>query len=264
MHRMQRRSAMMALALALVVGLGAVETRADLVRPAAVLAFPDVASGVHGEVGYTFSATEGSGVLSMRNTPYVFDVGVYAEDKYAITADAAGRRVQSLTVRIDADGNLVADAANKYELFGEVTYDGTTYSGLLLSGTPSAFGSQDLSSLGLTTTDIFDADIVITGGELAELFGGAGAGLYLRFRTDLDQPGQGFTGSFTDSFQSYTPTSFLIPVSDPATPPGGGGTITPQPVPEPASVLLAVAGGLGLRFRRRLQARLLDGCSRTE
>ncbi len=246
MHRMHRLAAIHGLTLALFAGSNPGATRADLVRPSATLSFPDISAGIHGRVDYTAS----TGQLTMTNTPYIFDTSVSAADKYAVAADSNGQLRQTLNLKLDDSGNLLNDPGNSFEIYGKVTFAGTTYDGLLLSGTPTAFGSQDLGAFGISS-DFFDADIVINGGLLATsaLFGASGDGLYLRFRTDLERTTDpAFTGSFGSDFSSFTPTSFLIPMRNVTPLPTGD--VDPPVVPEPASLLLLVAGGMGLALRR--------------
>ncbi len=66
----------------------------------------------------------------------------------------------------NSTGRLIAgDSSNSYELRGTVSAGGKTYGGILLTGVPTAFGWNS------ATTLIFDLNLKITGGSLAQQFG---------------------------------------------------------------------------------------------
>src|SRR3954447_26229315 len=74
---------------------------------------------------------------------------------------------------LDSNGNLKADdPANNYELWGTVTFEGQTFTGLLLKGTPTGFGFLDLNPIGIPEADAFNATLKIESGALKPYFDG--------------------------------------------------------------------------------------------
>lgn len=234
MHRMR---------ISLICSLIAVATtfataRADLIQPSLTRSYPDIAADVNGVVQYNFS--NGSGTFTMRNTPFLLATGPDAAQEFTILPTSDGIRRQSLSVSLDSTGKFVDDSANNYELYGTTTVEGQTFSGLLLKGKPINFGSQDNGSF-----DMFDLEINLTGGALADAFG---SNAYMLIRPELQSS---FTGDFTSNFSAQKATSNTRGSYNPV-----------PPVPEPATWMILIGGGAGLamfnRRRLRVAARELD------
>ncbi|HEX8203085.1 MAG TPA: hypothetical protein VF590_21590, partial [Isosphaeraceae bacterium] len=157
MHRMRHYVVLTGLVWASTT-LFAAQASAGLIRPSASRSFPDIAADINGTVRYTYDSSTQSGRFSVTNTPYLIAGGPEAGKEFAIQPNDDGVRRQVLTVALDINGNIKADdPANNYELWGTVTAGGQTYSGLLLKGTPTLFGSQDLDPVGIPNSDVFDA-----------------------------------------------------------------------------------------------------------
>ena len=84
---------------------------------------------------------------------------------------------------------------NTFQVYGKVVLDGQTYSGLLLQGTPTGFGSQSLKPM-VDGEDLFDMKLQITGGSMADLYG---KNAYMRVTAEANST---FTGVFTTAFSS--------------------------------------------------------------
>ena len=236
MHRM-RHSLTFSLIALLIFTAGSV--RADLIQPNATRAYPDIAADVNGVVNYTYSNT--GGLFTMKNTPFLLATGPNAGDEATILPTSDGVRSQSLSVALDSKGNFVSNAQNNYQLYGTTTVGGQTFSGLLLQGTPTAFGSSDNGQF-----DAFDLGIKITGGSLASAFG---SNAYILIRPELQSS---FTGAFDTNFSAQKATSNTRGNYNPV-----------PPVPEPATWMILIGGGAGLamfnRRRMRQAAARIDG-----
>lgn len=241
MHRMRRLVAMAGLALA---GLPfwADSASAALIKPAAGRAYPDIAGDINGVVQYTYSAANGSGNFHVTNTPYLIAGGPTSAQEYGIVPNENGVRQQIINLTLDKDGNLIAGPSNTYALYGTITAEGQTYSGLLLTGTPKSFGFQDLDSVGVLGSDIFDLEMDVTGGELADFFG---AEAYVRITPELQST---FQGRFDESFSASKATSNTRSYNAPQ----------PFPVPEPTALVILAVGGIGGLIHRR-RHRVLNG-----
>jgi hypothetical protein len=232
MHRMLRYTVMLTLS----AGLWAGATRqasADLLKPGATRSYPDIAADINGQVHYNYDEANNVGVFSVTNTPYLIAGGNSSSSEYSIVPNSSdGIRMQMITVKLDSTGQIVADAGNMYSLYGTINTPTETFSGLLLQGTPTAFGSLDLGNgLGV---DIFDANIDITGGSLAKFFG---ATAYMRITPELEST---FAGSFTEDFSALKATSNTRAYGSPE----------PFPIPEPSAIAVLLAGGLVVVYRR--------------
>lgn len=205
--------------------------RADLIQPNATRQYPDIAADVNGVVNYTYS--DGQGTFTMRNTPFLLATGPDPAQEYTILPTTDGVRQQSMSVALDSTGSFVNSASNSYSLYGTTTIDGQTFSGLLLQGKPTSFGSNDDGAY-----DMFDLGINITGGSLASAFG---ANAYVLIRPELQSS---FTGSFTSDFSAQKATSNTRGNYNPV-----------PPVPEPATWMILIGGGASLALfnRRRLR-----------
>lgn len=228
MHRM-RNSLTYSLIGLLMLSAGLL--RADLIQPNATRQYPDIAADVNGVVNYTYS--DGQGTFTMRNTPFLIATGPDAAQEFTILPTTDGVRQQSLSVALDSTGSFVNSASNSYSLYGTTTIEGQTFSGLLLQGTPSGFGSQDNGAY-----DLFDMSISITGGSLASAFG---SDAYILIRPELQSS---FTGSFASDFTAQKATSNTRGNYNPV-----------PPVPEPATWMILIGGGASLALfnRRRLR-----------
>src|SRR5262249_60605144 len=109
-------------------------------------------------------------------------------------------------------------------LYGTVVLGGKTFQGLLLQATPTAFGAQAGSPA------VFNLDLKVTGGELAEAFGPA---VYMEFQSAVDTT---FDGNFAQSFRTTINSSNTLGYQSPV----------PAPVPEPSTLFVLLAGGVGL------------------
>ncbi|WZO98894.1 PEP-CTERM sorting domain-containing protein [Isosphaeraceae bacterium EP7] len=239
MHRMRSYALKAGLT---VLFLATLTLRADagLIRPAADRAFPDISADINGVQSYVYDPATGTGTFQVTNTPYLIAGEKTLASEYPILPNSAdGVRRQIVSATLDANGQLVADSpTNKYELWGTIVTDKQTYSGLLLSGTPTKFGSQDLGSLGISGTDLYDFELKITGGALKEYFG---KDAYMRIQPELLST---FDGSFTKDFSAVKATSNTRGYNSPK----------PFPVPEPTTLIMLLTCGVGLAFRRKLSA----------
>jgi hypothetical protein len=232
--------------------LSGTEASAGLIMNPAKRSFPDVAADINGTVNYTFDQAANQGTFSVTNTPYLIAVGPGTGSEFVIMPTENGTRRQSLTLKTDSSGNLIQNSGT-YELWGTFTTPLETYTGLLLKGTPTKFGSQDLGSPqtpdavggGFTMTpvggaglvsdsDIFDAEIAVTGGQLAEFFGPTA---YMRITPELEST---FTGKFDTNFTAVKATSNTRGLEP-----------KPIPIPEPTTIAVLLAGGVGLAVRHR-------------
>ncbi len=242
MHRPSRLAGVIALSF-----LGfAPAASADLLRPNDQREYPDISAFANGYQNYAYNAGTGTGVFQLSNSPFLLtngksDAGTY--DESDVTATDAGLKTQTVTAVLDAQGHLVDSPLNSFAIYGKVTVDGQTYSGLLLQGTPTAFGSQTLKPA-VGTEDLFDLKLQITGGAMAGLYG---PNAYMRVTSEANST---FDGVFTTDFSSEKVLTNTHALS----------SLLPQPAPEPTAlyVLLAAGAGLFYRGRRRIAARDLQ------
>jgi len=242
MHRMQRLAVTLGLALAASTFFAA-QAPAALIAPNDSSQFPDLSAGyVSGTINYTAS----TGQLLVSNTPYALALGPTAGVQYDVSATSGGLRNQSIIASINPDGSLNTSGTNLYDLYGNVTVNGVNYSGLLLQGKVTAFGSLDTAmpgNGGIAGTSMFDFNVAVTGGLLASQFG---TSTYIRLTAERWST---FTGSFTQDFSGGKVSSNIRGFMPPS----------PAPVPEPTTlVVLLAAGGAGLWVRHRRQIRRND------
>jgi len=236
MHRMRHFVVLTGLVLASTT-VFTHQASAGLIRPGAGRSYPDIAADINGVVRYTYDSSSQTGIFNMTNTPYLIAGGSSADQEFTIQPNADGVRRQVLTVALDQNGNIRAnDPANNYELWGTVNTGSEIFSGLLLKGTPTLFGAQDLGPVGIPSSDAFDAALNITGGALQRFYG---SDTYIRITPELEST---FTGVFDQDFSGVKATSNTRTYNAPF----------PFPIPEPTTVLLLLAGGVGLvRHHRR-------------
>jgi len=236
MHRMRHFVVLTGFVLASTT-LFTSQATAGLIRPGAGRSYPDIAADINGVVRYTYDSSSQTGTFNVTNTPYLIAGGPGTGQEFTIQPNADGVRRQVLTVALDQNGNIKAgDAANNYELWGTINAGGETFSGLLLKGTPTLFGSQDLDPVGIPNSDVFDAALTVTGGALQRFFG---SDSYIRISPELEST---FVGRFDQDFSGVKATSNTRTYNAPF----------PFPIPEPTTVMLLLAGGVGLvRHHRR-------------
>ena len=144
-----------------------------MLRPNDAREFPDITAFANGYQTYSYNPATQTGVFQLSNVPFLLTsattaTGGFVESNVTVTAESL--RSQTLTAVLDSQGRLVNSPLNSFQVYGTVSVDGQTYTGLLLSGTPTAFGSQTLKPA-VGNEDLFDLTLKITGGTLASLYG---------------------------------------------------------------------------------------------
>jgi hypothetical protein len=217
------------------LALTAPASRAALLHPTDTSQFPDLSAGfVSGTLQYTAS----TGQLAIQNTPYALALGTSSSQQFDVTADGAGQRSQTVDVTLNPNGTVNQSGTNTYDLYGQVTLNGTTYNGLLLSGTPTAMGSLNLAAAPTNVAGeaMFDFDVSVNGGLLASVFGSEA---YIRLTAERWST---FNGSFTQDFSAGKISSNVR----------GYFPSPPVPIPEPTTLVVLIAcGGAGLLRRVR-------------
>jgi hypothetical protein len=216
---------------------------AELIRPKAVRAYPDIAADINGVQTYTYDPSTQTGTFHVKNTPYLLTLSSSKAGETQIRPNADGTRRQVVSLTLDRNGHLVDAPENTYALYGTVVLGGQTFTGLLLEGKPTAFGAQATEAgtgpgstpAGQRGKDVFDLSMKITGGVLAGRFG---QDLYMRISPKADT----FDGQFTRDFSGSAAKS------------NTRGERGSRNVPEPSTLLVMLAGGAGLAlwsYRRR-------------
>ncbi len=220
---------------------------AELIRPRAGRAYPDIAADINGVQTYTFNPTTRTGTFQVLNTPYLIALGPTNQGGTQIQPNGDGTRRQEVNLTLDGNGRLIDTPENHYALYGTVVLGGQRFSGLLLKGKPTAFGARvlrtptELAAAGVANPgrDVFDLSMKITGGALADQFGSE---LYMRIAPKNDT----FDGQFNRDFSGRAARS------------NTRGYHAPRAVPEPSTLLLLLVCGLLLvlwRCRRWLATR---------
>ena len=172
MHRMHRFVFAASMLTMTLVAFGSTAS-ADLLRPKDNREFPDLTAFANGYQNYTYDAASKTGVFQLSNVPFLLTQaknsdGTFDETQVSKTDD--GIQSQTVTAVLDSNGHLVESPLNTFQVYGKVVLGGQTYSGLLLQGTPTGFGSQTLKPT-VDGEDLFDMKLQITGGAMADLYG---------------------------------------------------------------------------------------------
>ncbi len=233
MHRMCHPLAQAFLASILAAAL-APRARAELIRPSADRVYPDVAADINGVQDYNYDPTTRTGRFQVTNTPFLLAMGSRIDDEYNVQPNSEGVRRQTVQLKLDQHGRLIDDPENSYQLYGTVVVGGKTFDGLLLEGTPRSFGAKATRAAGIDDASVYDLDMKITGGKLAERFG---PDAYMRISPEVANT---FDGRFSRSFAGVKAQSNTRAYHAPA-----------APVPEPTPLVLLLACGAGFFYRRR-------------
>jgi hypothetical protein len=218
--------------------------RGDLIRPKTSRTYPDIAGDIVGSQTYTFDPASKTGMFQVTNSPQLITLGPAGNDMMSVKPDREGTLSQTLQLRLNQKGQIVDNPENRFQLYGSVVIGNQMYNGLLLEGTPTAFGVQTESRKTISGTDVFDLNVKITGGKLAQTFGPEA---YFRV---IPQSNSTFQGSFASSFSGGKPLTNLRALQ----------RHLPAPIPEPSPLLvLLTAGGAVMACRLLSQFRLHRG-----
>jgi len=212
--------------------------RADLIRSNPARSFPGIAGDIVGVQTYRYDPITQTGTFEVVNSPHLVTLGPAAKDMFRMLPELDGTLTQFLMMKLDRNGRLVQSPLNRFEIRGKVVIGDRTYHGLLLEGTPTAFGAGVERDPEERKSEVFDLDMRITGGKLAEAFG---TEAYLRI---VPQSNSTFNGQFTADFSSEKPMTNLR-----AKEKGFQAA-----VPEPTVLLTLLTCGAGIvicRLRRR-------------
>ncbi len=215
--------------------------RGDLIRPKTARTYPDIAGDIVGSQTYSFDPASQTGTFQVTNSPQLIALGPTGSDMSSVTPDQDGTLSQTLQLTLNQKGQIVANPENRFQLYGSVVIGNQVYRGLLLEGTPTAFGVQSEPRKSLSGADVFDLNVKITGGQLAQAFGPAA---YFRV---IPQSNSTFQGSFASSFSGEKPLTNLRALQG----------HLPSPIPEPSPLVVLLTAGAGVlvcRLRQRFRS----------
>lgn len=180
---------------------------ADLIRATPGRSFPDIAGDIGGLQKYVYDPATQTGTFTLRNAPHLISLGPSGRDLVPVQPNADGTLYQTLRVKVDRHGRIVDSPLNSFEIWGSVTINDQPFKGVLLRGTPTAFGIAGHDRPAARAQDIFGLNVKIVGGELASAFGSEA---YLRI---VPQANSTFTGEFTSDFSGEEPMTNLLAVA---------------------------------------------------
>ena len=213
--------------------------RGDLIRSRTSRSYPDIAGDIVGSQTYTFDPTSKTGTFQVVNAPQFIALGPNGSDVVNVTPNQDGTLSQKVQLKLDQNGRLVENADNQFQLYGTVVIGNQVYRGLLLEGKPTAFGAQAQNGTLLTSADVFDLNMKITGGQLASAFGPEA---YFRV---IPQSNSTFQGNFETSFSGNRPLTNLRALQG----------HLPAAIPEPSTLVLLLTAGAGLLLSRAWKRR---------
>ena len=144
MQRKLRVSAPMGLLLAVILLAGSRQSaHADLIRAAPGRSFPDIAGDIGGSQTYVYDPATRTGTFALVNSPHLISLGPSVKDLIPLQPNSDGTLYQSLKLKLDREGRLVDSPLNRFEIRGKVMINDQPFEGLLLEGTPTAFGLAD-------------------------------------------------------------------------------------------------------------------------
>jgi hypothetical protein len=177
---------------------------ADLIRAAPGRSFPDIAGDIGGSQTYIYDPATQTGTFALVNAPHLISLGPSVKDLIPMQPNSDGTLYQSLKLKLDHRGRLVDSPLNRFEIRGSVIINDRVYEGVLLEGTPTAFGIAEADRPEVNTPDVFGLNMRIDGGLLANTFG---TEAYLRI---IPQANSTFTGEFTCDFSGEKPMTNLL------------------------------------------------------
>ena len=213
-----------------VAGLSAA-SQADLI-PNLTRVPPDITANF---VSISYDAT--TRWLDVNGAPVAVDFNGVAPPDFDIIDGTTLLATQTIHVKVDAAGHVVADPANSLVITGLIDRPSETFT-TLLTGVPTLIGFETTAG-----GKLFQFEFDVTGGELAPQYGPKG-GVILGAVAYGAHP---FAGNFGSNFNNNgtgNADTFLVPDT--------------VPTPEPATLLL-LAVGAGVPFARRLRRRLAGG-----
>lgn len=205
----------------------------DLIRPQTRRSYPDIAGDIVGSQTYRYDPATKTGTFEVKNSPQFIALEP-AGHMVSVTPNTDGTLSQTLQLTLDQNGKLVPGTSNRFELYGTVVINNQVYQGLLLKGTPTAFGAEARNESSLKPGDVFDLSMRITGGHLASRFGSEA---YFRV---IPQSHSTFQGSFETDFSGDKPLTNLRALKQPA----------PSVLPEPSALVLLLTAVAGVAARR--------------
>ena len=146
--------------------------RGDLIRPKTSRTYPDIAGDIVGSQTYTFDPASQTGTFLVTNSPQLIALGPAGSNMSSVTPDQDGTLSETLQSTLNQNGQIVANPDNRFQLYGTVVIGNQVYRGLLLEGTPTAFGVQSETRKSLSGGYVFDLNVKITGGQLGEIHPG--------------------------------------------------------------------------------------------
>ncbi|MDH3588000.1 MAG: hypothetical protein OEQ74_01220, partial [Gammaproteobacteria bacterium] len=132
--------------------------------------------------------TAAGGVLDIDADPLA--IRLNAIDPPILIFPSGGNRYVTIDAIVDNGGDLVGGVpGNDLEIFGEVTINGDTFSGMLLTGEVTGYMGED----GVGTTDFHSLRFTVTGGLLAGLYG---SDIGIEITSEMSN----FTGNYNVNF----------------------------------------------------------------
>jgi hypothetical protein len=215
----------------------------DLIRAAPGRTFPDIAGDIGGSQTYVYDPATQTGTFALVNAPHLISLGPAGKDLIPMHPDSGGTLSQALQLKLDRSGNLIDSPLNRFEIRGTVIINDRIYEGILLEGTPTAFGMAGRGRPAMKNPEVFDLNMRIDGGELKNAFGSEA---YLRI---IPQANSTFRGEFTCDFSGDKPLTNLIALDQRLSTPSVG----------PIGLMLILAGVAALVVWKTLRSLARSG-----